>query len=75
VARARRQDKAVLLVKLKEATDASTAVHAVSKGRMQPLLANLGHTSLHYGNMVYLPAQAGAGAAVEQSGRTAPCAA
>ncbi|HET7039795.1 MAG TPA: DinB family protein [Gemmatimonadales bacterium] len=46
------QDKAVLVAKLKEATEACTAAYAGANGRPQPLLANVGHTSLHYGNMV-----------------------
>jgi uncharacterized damage-inducible protein DinB len=46
------QDKASLLRKLKEASDACTTVYAGPSGRVQPLMVNAAHSSLHYGNMV-----------------------
>jgi uncharacterized damage-inducible protein DinB len=46
------QDKAVLLARLKDATEACVTAYASANGRPQPLLANVGHTSLHYGNMI-----------------------
>jgi uncharacterized damage-inducible protein DinB len=46
------QDKAALMRQLRQATDACTAAYAGSAGQAQPLMANLGHTNLHYGNMI-----------------------
>jgi uncharacterized damage-inducible protein DinB len=46
------QDKAVLMGKLRDATDACTAVYAAGGRQARELLANVGHTNLHYGNMV-----------------------
>jgi uncharacterized damage-inducible protein DinB len=46
------QDKAALVQQLKRATDACAAVYAAGNGQVQALLANVAHTSLHYGNMV-----------------------
>jgi hypothetical protein len=43
-------DKATLARKLKEATDACTAAHG--SGAVGPLIDNLGHTNLHYGNVI-----------------------
>jgi uncharacterized damage-inducible protein DinB len=45
-----RLDKATLQQQLKLATDACTA--AYEGGRQLPLLQNIGHASLHYGNLV-----------------------
>lgn len=48
-------DKAALLAKLKEATDACAAAFAGASPQAAPLLGALGHTNLHYGNaIVYL---------------------
>ena len=44
-------DKATLAQKLKQSTDACTAVFDKG-GDVGQLLANLGHTSLHYGNVI-----------------------
>jgi len=44
-------DKATLVQKLKQASDACNAVYG-SSGHVGPLLENLGHTSLHYGNII-----------------------
>jgi hypothetical protein len=46
------QDKATLVQKLKEATTGCTAAYAGAGGQLQPLMANVGHTNLHYGNLV-----------------------
>jgi hypothetical protein len=43
-------DKATLLSKLKQSIDACAAVYR--NGQAPPLVANLGHSSLHYGNIV-----------------------
>jgi uncharacterized damage-inducible protein DinB len=45
-----RTDKATLMARLKAATDACTAVYA--NGRVMPLMQNIGHANLHYGNLV-----------------------
>lgn len=45
-----RTDKATLLAKLRAAVDACNRVYA--NGQVMPLLQNLGHANLHYGNMV-----------------------
>lgn len=45
-----RLDKATLQRQLKTATDACNA--AYERGQMLPLLQNIGHASLHYGNLV-----------------------
>jgi uncharacterized damage-inducible protein DinB len=45
------QDKAVLVQKLKESIALCTAAHARA-GAAGPLIANYGHTSLHYGNVI-----------------------
>lgn len=42
-------DKASLLPKLKQSVDACAAA---SKGQVEPLIAILGHSSPHYGNVV-----------------------
>jgi DinB superfamily len=44
-------DKAALVQKLKQTTDACNAVYGAS-GDAGQLLGNVGHTSLHYGNMI-----------------------
>lgn len=44
-------DKATLVAKLKQATDRCNDVYK-GNGRVGPLLGNVGHTSLHYGNMI-----------------------
>jgi hypothetical protein len=46
-----RTDKATLLPKLKESIDACTAIYAAGPVPM-PLIANLSHSSLHYGNVI-----------------------
>ena len=45
-----RTDKATVMAKLKAATDACGAVTA--SGRIMPLMQNIGHSNLHYGNMI-----------------------
>lgn len=45
-----RLDKATLQQRLKASTDACTA--AYQRGQQLPLLQNIGHASLHYGNLV-----------------------
>lgn len=45
-------DKGTLIPKLKEATDRCTDVYKGDSGRVGPLLGNIGHTSLHYGNII-----------------------
>ena len=45
-------DKATLVPKLKQATDRCNEVYKGSSGRIGPLLGNVGHTSLHYGNII-----------------------
>jgi uncharacterized damage-inducible protein DinB len=44
--------KAALGPKLKQATDACQAAYASSSGVAGPLVDNVGHTNLHYGNMI-----------------------
>ena len=44
-------DKATLAPKLKQATDACASTYA-GTGAAGPLLDNVGHTNLHYGNMI-----------------------
>jgi uncharacterized damage-inducible protein DinB len=44
-------DKATLAAKLKQATDACTAAYDTST-HVEPLMANIAHANLHYGNMV-----------------------
>jgi uncharacterized damage-inducible protein DinB len=45
-------DKATLVPKLKQALDRCSEVYKGSNGRVGPLLGNVGHTSLHYGNII-----------------------
>lgn len=44
-------DKAMLVQRLKQALDTCTPVYATG-GRFRALVDNVGHTSIHYGNMV-----------------------
>ena len=44
-------DKATLTSKLKQATDACNAVYG-SRGAMNQLIGNVGHSNLHYGNII-----------------------
>ena len=45
-------DKATLIPKLKQAVDRCNEVYKGSNGRLGPLFGNVGHTSLHYGNII-----------------------
>lgn len=45
------QDKATLVQKLKASNDACTAAYA-GAGQFNPLIDNVGHTNLHYGNII-----------------------
>jgi len=45
-------DKATLLPKLKEAVDKCNAVYATDNGQVGALITNIGHTNLHYGNLI-----------------------
>jgi uncharacterized damage-inducible protein DinB len=45
-------DKATVVAKLKQATDRCNEVYKGNSGRVGPLLTNVGHTSLHYGNII-----------------------
>lgn len=45
-------DKDTVLPKLKEAVGKCNAAYGASNGQMRPLFANIGHTSLHYGNII-----------------------
>ena len=45
-------DKATLIPKLKQATDKCNEVYKGNSGLVGPLLGNVGHTSLHYGNII-----------------------
>jgi uncharacterized damage-inducible protein DinB len=45
-------DKDTLLPKLKEAVGKCNAAYSSSNGQLRPLLTNVGHTSLHYGNII-----------------------
>ena len=45
-------DKDTLLPKLKEAVGRCNAAYNSSNGQLRPLLNNIGHTSLHYGNII-----------------------
>ena len=44
-------DKATLATKLKQATDACNTIYT-NKGVLLPLVQNIGHTNLHYGNII-----------------------
>jgi uncharacterized damage-inducible protein DinB len=45
-------DKATLLPKLKEAIDKCNTVYATDTGEVAPLMENIAHTNLHYGNLI-----------------------
>ena len=45
-------EKDTLLPKLKEAAGRCTAAYGANNAPLRPLLANVGHTSLHYGNII-----------------------
>ena len=45
-------DKATLAPKLKQATDACQAAYAAGASNVGPLVDNVGHTNLHYGNII-----------------------
>lgn len=45
-------DKATVVPKLKQALDRCHAAYGSNTGQVSPLLNNVGHTSLHYGNII-----------------------
>ena len=45
-------DKETLLPKLKEAVGRCTAAYDAKNAQFSPLFANVGHTNLHYGNII-----------------------
>jgi len=45
-------DKATLVAKLKEATDKCNAVYSSESAQFPPLMDNIAHTNLHYGNII-----------------------
>src|SRR6185437_1736547 len=45
-------DKDTLLPKLKEAVGKCNAAYGSGSGQVRPLFTNVGHTSLHYGNII-----------------------
>ena len=45
-------DKATLIPKLKEATDKCNAVYGSDSSQLPPLMANIAHSNLHYGNLI-----------------------
>ncbi len=45
-------DKDTLLPKLKEAIGKCDAAYSSPNAQLRPLFANIGHTSLHYGNII-----------------------
>jgi len=45
-------DKATLVPKLKQAVDKCNAVYASDSAQFGPLMANVAHTNLHYGNLI-----------------------
>jgi uncharacterized damage-inducible protein DinB len=45
-------DKDTLLPKLKEAVGKCNAAYGSSNAQFRPLFSNLGHTNLHYGNII-----------------------
>src|SRR5262245_12795247 len=45
-------DKATLIPKLKQAVEACNAAYGSDTGQFRPLFTNVGHTSLHYGNII-----------------------
>jgi uncharacterized damage-inducible protein DinB len=45
-------DKETLLPKLKEAVGRCNAAYSSANPQLRPLLSNVGHTNLHYGNII-----------------------
>ena len=45
-------DKATLVPKLKEAVDKCNAVYGSDPAQFKPLMENIAHTNLHYGNLI-----------------------
>ena len=45
-------DKETLMPKLKEAVGKCTAAYGANNAQLRPLFANVGHTNLHYGNII-----------------------
>src|SRR5215216_2700023 len=45
-------DKETLLPKLKEAVGRCNAAYSAGNAQLRPLFTNVGHTSLHYGNII-----------------------
>jgi len=45
-------DKATLVPKLKEAVDKCNAVYGSDSAQIEPLMENIAHTNLHYGNLI-----------------------
>lgn len=45
-------DKATLVPKLKQALDKCNAAYGSNTGQVAPLMNNVAHTSLHYGNII-----------------------
>ena len=45
-------DKDTLLPKLKEAVGKCNAAYSAGNAQLRPLFTNIGHTSLHYGNII-----------------------
>ena len=45
-------DKATLVEKLKQSIDACTPVYSGSTGKRAPMIDNIGHVNLHYGNII-----------------------
>jgi len=45
-------DKDTLLPKLKEAVGRCNAAYSAGNAQLRPLMTNVGHTSLHYGNII-----------------------
>jgi uncharacterized damage-inducible protein DinB len=45
-------DKDTLLSKFKESAGRCTAAYGAANGQVGPMIANIGHTSLHYGNII-----------------------
>jgi hypothetical protein len=45
-------DKDTLLPKLKEAVGKCNTAYSSGSGQMRPLFINVGHTNLHYGNII-----------------------
>lgn len=45
-------DKETLLPKLKEAAGKCSAAYGANNAQLKPLFVNVGHTNLHYGNII-----------------------